>query len=72
MIVDNALYRNGERVDLAVDRGPLVVRRLDHEPGDFQWIGLFNPEPAELAALAREFDLHPLAVEDAGGSHQRP
>ncbi|QIK76531.1 magnesium/cobalt transporter CorA [Nocardioides piscis] len=72
MIVDNALYRDGERVELDLDIKDIGPRRLERRPGDFQWIGVFNPEPHELAELAQEFDLHPLAVEDAGESHQRP
>lgn len=36
------------------------------------WIGLERPDERELAALAREFDLHPLAIEDAIQAHQRP
>ncbi|QBX57098.1 magnesium and cobalt transport protein CorA [Nocardioides seonyuensis] len=72
MIVDNALYRAGKRVAPDRDDAELEVRRLSHEPGDFQWLGIFNPDARELEALAREFDLHPLAVEDSGESHQRP
>jgi magnesium transporter len=36
------------------------------------WIGLYRPDAHELATLAAEFDLHPLAVEDAITAHQRP
>ncbi len=36
------------------------------------WIGLHEPEEEEFEAIRREFDLHPLAVEDAIESHQRP
>ena len=36
------------------------------DPGDFQWIGIHDPSPDELDLIARTFDLHPLAVEDAG------
>jgi magnesium transporter len=36
------------------------------------WIGLYRPNAAELSTLAAEFDLHPLAVEDAITAHQRP
>ena len=32
--------------------------------GGFAWIGLYRPTDAELDAVAKEFDLHPLAVED--------
>jgi magnesium transporter len=36
------------------------------------WIGLYRPEEQEVQALASEFQLHPLAVEDAIHAHQRP
>jgi magnesium transporter len=36
------------------------------------WIGLYRPEEREVASLASEFQLHPLAVEDAIVAHQRP
>jgi magnesium transporter len=32
---------------------------------DFDWIGLVNPTPDELGAVAARYHLHPLAVEDA-------
>ena len=35
------------------------------------WIGVYRPSEEELASIAREFDLHPLAVEDAVHAHQR-
>ena len=35
------------------------------------WIGLYRPEPSEIRSVAQEFDLHPLAVEDALTGHQR-
>ena len=36
------------------------------------WLGLYRPGAAELGALAEQFDLHELAVEDAIKAHQRP
>ena len=36
------------------------------------WIGLYRPDVAQVAALADEFDLHELAVEDTIAAHQRP
>ena len=39
----------------------------------FAWIGLYEPTEEEFAAVAAEFDLHELAVEDGHKvSHQRP
>src|SRR4029450_2234716 len=35
-------------------------------------LGLCEPDAEEFSAMAREFDLHELAVEDAVKAHQRP
>lgn len=69
-VVDCALYVDGERVtgDLPAE-GALEAARA---AGGFVWIGLHRPSDAQVQALAREFDLHPLAVEDAVHAHQRP
>lgn len=73
MIVDNALYHQGMRVQLGTDDDQsLGSARVPCDPGDFQWIGIHDPSRDELDLIARTFDLHPLAVEDAGDSHQRP
>ena len=36
------------------------------------WIGLHEPSAEEFEAVAKEFELHPLVVEDAINAHQRP
>ena len=72
MIVDNALYHQGVRVPLGSDDPSLGHARVPCGAGDFQWIGIHDPTATELAQIAATFDLHPLAVEDSGDSHQRP
>jgi magnesium transporter len=72
VIVDNALYHQGVRVPLDSDDPSLGHARVPCGPGDFQWVGIHNPTAAELQLIAATFDLHPLAVEDSGDSHQRP
>src|SRR4051812_43091235 len=73
MIVDNALYRNGERVDLGLDTDDLAGVRAKATGGDdFVWVGLHDPDGDELDAVADLYDLHELAVEDALTAHQRP
>ncbi len=70
MIVDCAIYEDGQRLDGKVD--------LEHAYGErgkddtFVWIGLYEPTAEEFDSLASEFQLHPLAVEDAIHAHQRP
>ncbi|MFI1417101.1 magnesium and cobalt transport protein CorA [Streptomyces sp. NPDC020731] len=72
-VVDCAVYRDGRR--LVTEGGPLTpheAMRLVRRDGGFVWIGLHEPSEAEFAGIAREFGLHPLAVEDAVQAHQRP
>ncbi|MEP7335460.1 MAG: magnesium/cobalt transporter CorA [Actinomycetota bacterium] len=61
MIVDHVVYRNGERVGAGEAGADGVV-----------WLSLADPTPDELEKLGRDFDLHPLALEDAVHAHQRP
>lgn len=73
MIVDNALYRNGARVQLDSDISDLAAVRARCAGTDsFVWVGLHEPSPDELGTVAETFGLHPLAVEDALKAHQRP
>jgi magnesium transporter len=73
VIVDNALYRDGTRVAVDAATDDLAgVRRQADRPGDFVWVGLHEPGADELAEVAKHYDLHPLAVEDALHAHQRP
>lgn len=68
-VVDNAIYRDGRRVATPASLEETFETRERH--GGFAWIGLYRPTDAELDALAHEFDLHPLAIEDAKKGHQR-
>lgn len=72
MIVDNALYRDGIRVPLGCDISDLTTVRSSTTDGDFVWIGLHEPTTDEIDRVAKVFDLHGLAVEDALHAHQRP
>ncbi|MFG2286564.1 magnesium/cobalt transporter CorA [Streptomyces sp. NPDC048595] len=70
-IISAALYRDGHRVsthDTLAD----AFRQQRTTADTLAWIGLHRPTPSELVTLASEFDLHPLAVEDALEAHQRP
>lgn len=71
--MDNALYRQGVRVDCGTATSDLAgVRSRATDAGDFVWVGLHEPTKHELDTVARLYDLHPLAVEDALLAHQRP
>jgi magnesium transporter len=71
VIVDCAHYRDGRRqheAPLDIDRAAATARGA----GDVIWLGLMEPSSEELERAQRAFGLHELAVEDAGGAHQRP
>ncbi|MGW3912145.1 CorA family divalent cation transporter [Streptomyces sp. NPDC005070] len=70
-VVQSALYRDGVRVSTPASLAE-TFRALREQPDGMAWIGLARPTAAELHSLAAEFDLHPLAVEDAMEAHQRP
>ncbi|MCA4132410.1 magnesium/cobalt transporter CorA [Arthrobacter sp. M4] len=69
-IIDNAVYVDGVRTatpqSLEQTFETLAVHR------GMAWIGLYRPTTDEMSAVAREFGLHELAVEDAIVAHQRP
>jgi magnesium transporter len=70
MIVDCAVYEQGKRREGSV---PLEqAYESGQGAGKFVWIGLHEPSLEEFDAVAREFNLHELAVEDAVKGHQRP
>lgn len=68
-VIDNAIYRDGTRVATPASLDETFEQRAEH--GGFAWIGLYRPTDAELDALAEEFGLHQLAVEDTRKGHQR-
>jgi magnesium transporter len=72
MIVDCAVYENGERRDGELDLEQAYEASRSADGGRFVWIGLKEPSPEEFDSVAREFYLHELAVEDAVKAHQRP
>jgi magnesium transporter len=70
MIVDCAVYEHGKRRagDLTLDQAGAACRGS----GGFVWLGVVEPSAEEFEAIAREFNLHELAVEDAVKAQQRP
>ncbi|WP_238019988.1 magnesium and cobalt transport protein CorA [Dactylosporangium sp. AC04546] len=70
-VVDCALYVGGAR-----RRGPRTHAELLAEarstPDAFVWIGLHEPDAAQMDEVAAVFGLHRLAVEDALSAEQRP
>jgi magnesium transporter len=70
-LVDSAVYAAGCRTCSPKTLAETFTS-LREEPGGMAWIGLYRPDEQELNSLAAEFDLHPLAIEDAITAHQRP
>ena len=72
MIVDQAIYRDGQRRPCGDLSDELEGLRVGGDPHDFLWIGLKDPTDAEFDLVNDELKLHPLAVEDAVKGNQRP
>jgi magnesium transporter len=73
-VVDNAIYIDGKRAAApgSLDSTFKELRQCPDQGRSFCWIGLLRPTPAEIQAVAEEFSLHGLAVEDTISAHQRP
>ena len=68
-VVNSAVYAGGRKIaDVAIEEAGEWSKR----PGHFVWIGLFEPSDDLLQRVQRQFDLHPLAIEDAAKAHQYP
>ena len=70
-VVDCGVYVEGKREpgDFSPDE---ALREACSREGAFVWLGLHEPSEAEMAAIARTYGLHELAVEDAVKAEQRP
>ena len=68
-LVNSAVYLAGHKlVDIAIDDAGEWARR----PGHVVRIGLYEPKHDLLVRVQRQFNLHPLAIEDAERAHQQP
>jgi len=68
-VIAAVAYSEGRRVaEIALSEG----KSWSDKPGHVVWIGIHEPEEAELRDVAQQFGLHPLAIEDALNAHQRP
>jgi magnesium transporter len=70
-VADCAVYDGGKRRGgrLSVPEARQAARTVR---GGFVWLGLVEPTAEAIAAVASEFELPALAVEDAVKAHQRP
>src|SRR5688572_31804568 len=69
MLVNCVAYEEGRKL-ADIERGQISDYLA--RPGCFVWVALRDASDAELEEMREEFDLHPLAVEDARHGHQRP
>jgi magnesium transporter len=70
VVAHTRLYRNGK---LELEDFPVAdVSVHVADPGATVWLDYCEPTERDLATIARELGLHPLAVEDAVNEHQRP
>lgn len=69
MLISCVVYQNGQRL---ADIEPRDIHRHLVQPDCFVWVALLEPDARALEVMQAEFNLHPLAVEDARHGHQRP
>ena len=69
MLINCASYLNGKKIaDIEIEHISDYLANKD----SFVWVALLDPTVGEIMKMKEEFDLHPLAVEDALTGHQRP
>ncbi len=69
MLITCVAYQDGKRL---AEITPHEIHDYVSRPDCFVWVALRDATDSELAEMQEEFDLHPLAVEDARHGHQRP
>ena len=69
MLINCVAYPDGKRIG---EIDPHEIHEYVGRRDCFVWVALRDATEAELAEMQEEFDLHPLAVEDANHGHQRP
>ncbi len=68
MLIRCAVYKGGQKF-ADIDAGDIHL--YVDQPDCFVWVALFEPDAAALDQMRREFNLHPLAIEDARKGLQR-
>ena len=68
-VVASGVYANGRRIlDIPIEQAGQWAKKEGH----IVWIGLLEPSAELLEKVRAQFDLHPLAIEDAAKAHQHP
>ena len=68
MLIRCVAYQDGKKL---ADIEPPQIHDYLAKPDCFVWVALYDPDAATLNQMQEEFDLHPLAVEDARHGEQR-
>lgn len=69
MLIRCVVYQDGKKIaEIAIHE----IHEYLTRPNCFVWVALHDPDPSQLDEMRQEFDLHPLAVEDARAGHERP
>jgi magnesium transporter len=63
-------FREGKQHRIITDLDDISEALKEKE--NLVWLDLVSPSADDLEVLRREFDLHPLAIEDAQTAHERP
>ena len=69
MLVNCVAYQDGKKL---ADVDKHEIHDYLARAGCFVWVALKDASDAEIEEMREQFDLHPLAVEDARHGHQRP
>ena len=69
MLINCVVYQEGRKL---ADIDKREISDYLVRPAAFVWVALRDATEEELTEMQEEFDLHPLALEDARHGHQRP
>jgi magnesium transporter len=69
MLIKCVAYENGRKI-AAIPASE--IHNYVCRPGCFVWVAMRDRDTALLEEMREQFNLHPLAVEDAQQGHQRP
>ena len=70
MTITTRLYHEGKLTQTDFD--PSTVDQVLKQPDSVVWLDIEEPTEERMEVLRREFDFHPLAIEDCLHAHQRP
>lgn len=71
-LVDCGVYVDGARLPGKWAPAEALAKVRELGQSAFVWVGLHEPDEAQMQQVADVYGLHPLAVEDAVHAHQRP